>query len=729
MTSKKVALLPVALCMAAAALGAETPSLERLYTLPWVVGTTPEHPVWSPDSRHLAFLWADDGGNARDVWWVDVAGGTPERLTQTPKPVVTATEDPQAAHVAAAHAERDRGVRDVAFTGDGKRLVYTRAGQLYGVTPGQPASQRLDDVSPGVHDLAPVPRSSRVVYATGEGLSVIDTADTAKPARRLYAVPDDVSIDTLRVAPDGTRVAFLETDARPVPIRQLPDYLAEETRSVAIRRAFPGEPSEHYRVGVVSLEGGEIVWMDLEGAPHDLVFGLAWSPDGQRLLVDRSDLYIKHRWIRLLDATTGHGRTVYEETDPHNVTAEWWADFAPDGQSLYVVSDRTNDYHLWQVPLDGGPVRARTAGDWAVFDARVAPRAGGVIVTANRGRPENRLAFLLPFKSDELTPLAIEAGHHEPLPSPDGRWLADIASDDGTPPELYLRPLTLRAPASAPRRITQSPAPDYLHHPWAVARYVEFPNVHDGTVLHARLTLPVGFDPKRPYPAIIGSVYSNTAHNRWGGRVYHPTWALDQYLAAHGYVIMNVDISGSSGYGKAFRQRIREDYGGVDVEDLFSATRYLSSTGYVDPKRIGIWGSSYGGLLTTMSLLKHPGVYAAGVAGAPATSLFHAETGEMRTMMQPEGHLAQYRAASPFLYSENLKDPLLFIHGMRDDTVLFKDTMTLAERLILADKDFEIAVLPDAPHGWDNEELAQTRYAFRRLVAFFDRYLKPEATR
>ena len=125
--------------------------------------------------------------------------------------------------------------------------------------------------------------------------------------------------------------------------------------------------------------------------------------------------------------------------------------------------------------------------------------------------------------------------------------------------------------------------------------------------------------------------------------------------------------------------------------------------------------------------MKHPGTYAAGVAGAPATNVFHAETGEMRTMMDPVSRAERYRAASPYLYSGQLQDPLLFIHGMRDDTVLFKDTLSLAQRLILDDKDFEIAVLPNAPHGWDTQGLAQTRYAFRRLVDFFDRHLKPEA--
>ena len=273
------------------------------------------------------------------------------------------------------------------------------------------------------------------------------------------------------------------------------------------------------------------------------------------------------------------------------------------------------------------------------------------------------------------------------------------------------------------RQVTHSPLAEFSDYRWIAARYVEFPNVLDGTILHGRLTLPPDFDRRRKYPAILGSVYSNTVHNEWGGRVYHPTWGLDQYLAQSGYVIINVDISGSSGHGKAFRQRIREDYGGVDVGDLYSAVRYLVGEGYVDEHRVGIWGSSYGGLLTTMSLFTLPGVYRAGVAGAPATSLYHAETGEMRTMMAPQDHADQYAKSSAYLRSGGLRDHLLLIHGMRDDTVLFKDSVTLQQRLILQEHEVDFVLLPDAPHGWDTRGLAQTRYAFRKLVDYFARYL------
>ena len=162
-------------------------------------------------------------------------------------------------------------------------------------------------------------------------------------------------------------------------------------------------------------------------------------------------------------------------------------------------------------------------------------------------------------------------------------------------------------------------------------------------------SLPPDLDKTKKYPAILGSVYSNTVRNQWGGRIAHPTWGLDQYLVQEGYVLLNVDIRGSSGHGRKFRQRASaQGYGVVDIEDLHSGVEYLETLGFVDPGRIGIWGSSYGGLMTAMSLFKKPGVYKAGVAGAPATNVFHALPGEMWVMMGPAGQPGEIRQASSF---------------------------------------------------------------------------------
>jgi dipeptidyl-peptidase-4 len=245
----------------------------------------------------------------------------------------------------------------------------------------------------------------------------------------------------------------------------------------------------------------------------------------------------------------------------------------------------------------------------------------------------------------------------------------------------------------------------------------------DGTTLTGRLTLPPNLDRSKKYPAILGSVYSNTVRNQWGGRTAHPTWGLDQYLVQEGYVLLNVNFRGSWGNGRALRRGIRLDYGGIDVEDLHSGVMYLESLGFVDMDRIGIWGSSYGGLLTCMSLFKKPGVYKAGVAGAPATNVWHAMTGEMRVMMAPQDQPEEYLDSSAFAHAAGLRDHLMIIHGMRDRVVLFKDSVTLVERLMRMGKDVDFVVLPDSSHGWDTEGSYQTIFAFKKLIGHFERYL------
>jgi dipeptidyl-peptidase-4 len=230
-------------------------------------------------------------------------------------------------------------------------------------------------------------------------------------------------------------------------------------------------------------------------------------------------------------------------------------------------------------------------------------------------------------------------------------------------------------------------------------------------------------DRTKTYPAILGSVYSNTVRNQWGGRTAHPTWGLDQYLVQEGYVLLNVNFRGSRGNGKALRRGIRLDYGGIDVEDLHSGVKYLESLGFIDMDRVGIWGSSYGGLLTCMSLFKKPGVYKAGVAGAPATNVWHAMTGEMRVMMAPQDQPDEYRDSSAYTHAAGLQDHLMIIHGMRDRIVLYKDSVTLVERLMLMGKDVDLVTLPNSGHGWDTEGSYQTIYAFNKLVGHFERYL------
>ncbi|MDZ7631632.1 MAG: prolyl oligopeptidase family serine peptidase [Gemmatimonadaceae bacterium] len=719
--------LALALALLPAAAVAQRPttlSIDSLYAQPSLIGTAPRGMTWSPDGSRLAFLWNDDGTNFADVWMVQPTAGNPVRVTRLPRPDVPAGPDSSHARQRQLIAsELDAGVSAMLWTPDGARLLYTFRGDLYLASPGGRPVQLTR--SPAAESRATfVGRNGQLSWiAGGDVFSGTLAGDSLHDVSRLTSLArDGVSVERFAWSADGTRLAIVETDRRAIPQRGIPDYLGVETQMPMVRRNFPGEPSESRRIGIIAVGDTAVRWIDLGAAPLDIVFTVAWSPVAPTLLVDMSDVFVKDRRLLVVDAATGSVRPLMRETEPLNVSAEWWAGWSPDGARVLFTSDRDTDYHVYDVPVRGGAVRALTRGDWAVFGVDVTPR--GLLVTGNRGRTEERQLFRVSFTGGEPVRVSLRSGTHTAVVSPDGRRAAVLFSSDTVPPDLYVTDLTAAAGSvTSERRITTSPRETFATFPRTAARYVTFPSRSDGVTLHGRLLLPRGWTPGTRLPVIVGSVYSNTVRNQWGGRNAHPLWGLDAVLLDRGYAVFAVDVAGSSGHGTTFRRRIRLDYGTVDVEDLHSGVEYLIREGIADSARIGLWGSSYGGLMTTMSLFTKPGVYAAGIAGAPATNVWHALTGEQRVMMRPQEQMAAYARASSHTKAAGLRDHLMIIHGMRDVVVLYKDSVWLTQYLMQMGRSVELLTLPDAQHGWDTEGLYQTRFAFTRMLEYFERHL------
>lgn len=705
-------------------------TLERLYALPRLIGTAPSGFTWSPDARHLAFLWNDEGTNFRDVWILDAGAERPRRITALPRPLGgSATDAVVARREADVAAERDEGVETVAWHPDGKQLIVTLRGKVHRLAATAEAATTLDAGIVAVRH-AVSPDGRRIAFVTDgavflQAWAASRTGDAVAPTRLLARTSPTTTPTRLEWSPDGKHIAIVESDRGAVRMRAIPDYLPDEARMREVPRAFPGEPAERRRVGIIDVDTTLVRWLALGGNAEDLVLTLAWSPDARELLIDGSDLYVKHRRLLIASASDGRVETWLEERDPRNVSADWWAAWAPDGRGIYYTSDRDEDYHVYLRARRGGAAKRITRGDWAVDDVQLVPAARALFISGNLGKPEERHLFRVPLAGGAPQRLTRSAGSHFVTVSPDGRLAAGEFSSDTVPPDLFVTELAgSPSDPGAERRITRSPLAAFVEHRWAPTRYVTFRSPVDGATLHGRLTVPPDFDASRGrYPAIIGSIYSNTVRNRWGGRVAHPTWGLDHYLAQQGFVLLNIDVAGSSGHGKAFRQRILLDYGGIDIADIEAGARWLASTGFVDERRLGIWGSSYGGLMTVMAMATRPGLFRAGVAGAPATNVRHALTGEMRVMGRPQDHADAYDRASAYTQAEQLEGALMIIHGMRDDVVLYRDSVALTHKLMLLGKDVELVTLPDAGHGWDNEGLYQTIHAFQRLVGHFERHL------
>lgn len=210
--------------------------------------------------------------------------------------------------------------------------------------------------------------------------------------------------------------------------------------------------------------------------------------------------------------------------------------------------------------------------------------------------------------------------------------------------------------------------------------------------------------------------------NVWG------RWSVfQQLLVQRGYTVLQVDVRGSTGNGRVFREEFTANVGGKDLEDLVATAAFARTLPSVTTGRVGCWGSSYGGTITLFALFKHPGVFDAGVAAAPAVdAAFYGpdDTAVVRRPTAARGEPdANYEKNSPQTFSAGLADPLLLIHGMQDDVVPFKTTMTLIEKLIEEGKScFELATAAAATHNWAGQP-AVGEYLFGRLLTHFDRHL------
>jgi dipeptidyl-peptidase-4 len=223
------------------------------------------------------------------------------------------------------------------------------------------------------------------------------------------------------------------------------------------------------------------------------------------------------------------------------------------------------------------------------------------------------------------------------------------------------------------------------------------------------------------YPAIIdvhGGGYSQSVRKAW-------LWAAlyNTYLAERGYVILDLDYRGSSGYGRDFRTDVHLDIGGPDLEDEMTGLEFLQSLPFIDPGRIGIWGWSYGGFMVAHAMLRYPDAFAAGAGVAPVTDWRNYDTHYTEERLGiPREQEEAYRAGSPVTHADGLRNHLLLIHGMGDDNVHFQDTVQLVDALIRTGVDFEMMCYPGGKHGIRAD--ASRIHLFRKITRHFERYLR-----
>lgn len=527
----------------------------------------------------------------------------------------------------------------------------------------------------------------------------------------------------------------------------VPNYVTESAYTEDIPgRSNVGDTQNHMRLALIDVATGEVKWVDHgqkaappqktetgreSGAPpartpapqdRDVQLGQpVWSPDGSKAVILARAADNKDRWILALDPATGKTRVLATDHDNAWVggpgaNALGWLH---NGREVYFQSERTGWSHVYAVPFEGGEARALTSGNWEVLDVRQSRDRSRFFLTASKDSLYEQQVYEMDGNGGPLTRLTAASGKHAAVVSPDDRWLADVYSYTNKPPELYVQEANAKADS---RKLTNSPAPEFWDYSWQDAPIVTF-KARDGVEVPARLYKPA--NPRRGGPGVVfvhGAGYLQNVDKKWS--TYYHEYMFHHILMERGFTVIDVEYRGSAGHGRDWRTAIYEHMGGKDLDDIVDAAKYLASAQGVDPKKIGLYGGSYGGFMTLMAMFTTPDVFAAGAALRPVTDWAHYNHQYTSDILNaPQSDPEAYRRSSPIYFAQNLKGALLICHGMVDTNVEFQDSVRLVQRLIeLHKENWQLAVYPVENHGFVQPSSWADEY--KRILALFEANLK-----
>ncbi len=445
-------------------------------------------------------------------------------------------------------------------------------------------------------------------------------------------------------------------------------------------------------------------------------------------LIDVRSADNKDRWIVMLDLNAAQISELVHQHDDAWIggpgISSWNMEpgvlgWLIDGTSFYFQSEETGYSHLYTYELKSKKVSALTTGNFEVHGVSLSSDQTKFYLTCNKTHPGNRDFWELDIRSKTLKPILSKDGYHEVYMSPNESDLLVRYSYTNRPWELYLAKCQSNSKMQA---VTSSCTPAFNAQQWIDPKIITI-TASDGVDIYARL-----YEPKQALKNgaavcfVHGAGYLQNAHKGWSH--YYREYMFHHLLLEKGYTVIDLDYRASEGYGRAYRTAIYRHMGGRDLEDYSDAKKYLVTQLGIDPKRVGIYGGSYGGFLTLMALFTKPGEFACGAALRSVTDWAHYNHEYTSNILNdPETDPEAYQQSSPIYFAEGLQDPLLMLHGMVDDNVQFQDIVRLNQRLIeLGKTNWNLAVYPVEAHGFTEPSSWTDEY--RRILELFETHLK-----
>lgn len=500
-------------------------------------------------------------------------------------------------------------------------------------------------------------------------------------------------------SPDSKKIAYMRFDESNVKEYEMTMWGDLYPETYNYKYPVAGEDNSVVSVWVYDLSKAATTSLSMDiGSDTDIYIPrMYWSKNPDSLAIFRMNRLQNKLEILLAGVNTGKTRTIYTETNKCYIEITDDFHFCEDGKHFILMSEQNGYNHLYLYNLNGSQVNPITTGNWDVIGIKAIDDASKTVYyrSAESG-PMNHELYKIQFDGTSKEKLFKKTGSSDGDFSANCAYFTGTYSDGNTPPSIAI----YNNKGKEIQTLVNNEKLLELTKEYGFTKK-EFFTITTSTdvKLSAYMVKPPDFDASKKYPVLMyvyGGPNSQTVLNEWD--IFDMIWA--QYLAQKGYIFVAVDGRGTGGKGEEFRKCTYKELGKYETEDQIEAAKYLANQPYVDGKRIGIWGWSYGGFMTLLCMTKGAEYFKAGIAVAPVTSWRNYDNiYTERYMQKPQDNASGYDDNAPVKFAKKLKGKLLIAHGTADDNVHLQNTMEMINALVNTNKQFDMQLYPNKNHG------------------------------
>jgi dipeptidyl-peptidase-4 len=498
-------------------------------------------------------------------------------------------------------------------------------------------------------------------------------------------------------SPEGDRIAFYRFDEERVKEFSMTNWGTLYPEDVEYKYPKAGEKNSMVSIHVYHLDSGETVTMDVGEETDQYIPRINWTRDNNRLAIRRMNRLQSKQDLLIANAETGSTRVILTEQ------SDTWLDvhddlyFLSNGEQFITTSDKSGYNHVYLYNMQGRQLEQITSGNWDVTELiGHNERTYELYYVSAEQSPLERHLYSIRIDGKKKEKLTKGAGWHNINMSRDFKYYIDSWSDYSKPPVVSL----YRNNGRSVRTIEDNTGLSETLEEYSYVEKEFFTLDVNGTSLNAYVLKPVDFDSTQQYPVLMyvyGGPGSQTVTKAFGSG-QRPMW--HQYLANQGYIIVSVDNRGTGARGRQFKKQVYKKLGQFETADQIAAARQIAEWPYVDKNRIGIWGWSYGGYMSSLALAEGSDIFTTAIAVAPVTSWrFYDTIYTERYMQTPQMNPEGYNEGAPLTKVDQITGNYLLIHGTGDDNVHFQNSVEMIDALIEAGVQFETMIYPNKAHS------------------------------